>query len=119
MKVVLKEEYKGQLSLRWVPLKREYEYILTHYTYPRDYADIAIIEEGDEIVIRQPGDGSIVMKRKIELERENFRQMDPSTGTFHQIVNGQPVSGLQKGLDPSYWLSLFNNGYHADLIKKV
>lgn len=119
MKVSLKEEYKGQLGLEFNPLTSECKYILTQYAYPRFEAEIVEIEEGDELTVRSPHDGSIVIHRVVEFDYDSNLQMNINTGVYHQLIAGHPVSGIPPNIEPTYWFNLFTQGYPADLIKKV
>lgn len=119
MNVVLKEEYKGQLGLKFNHVTREFSYILTHHSYPNYLAEVVDIEEGDELTVRSPQDGSILMHRVVEFDYDIHKQMNMETGTFHQMISHQPVKGILKNIEPTYWFNLFAQGYIADLIKKV
>lgn len=119
MEVSLKEEYKGQLGLRFDNATREFTYVLTHYTYPNYEPSVVDIEEGDVLTVRSPVDGSILLHRVVEYDYETHKNMNLETGTMHQIISMQPVKGILKSVEPNYWFNLFTHGYHADLIKTV
>lgn len=119
MKVSLKESYKGQLGLVFDPLSRECKYVLTQYAYPRFEPEVVDIEEGDEITIRSPHDGSILIHRVVEFDYESGLRMDIQTGKYHQFIATHPVRGIMTNIEPTYWFNLFSQGYPADLIKTV
>lgn len=112
--------YKGQLTLEFNQATREFGYALVHYTYPKHHEPQRVtIDEGDHIIIRTPTDGSVLIDRIVEFDYDSFKSMSLESGTFHQLVQNQPVNGILTNVDPSYWLNLFLNGYYADLTKKV
>lgn len=119
MQVSLKEHYKGQLALRFIEKDREFEYVLIHYPYPANQQTITPIEEGDELIVRSPHDGSIVIRRIVEFDYESHQRMNMETGAMHQMISMQPVRGILTNIEPTFWFNLFAQGYHADLIKEV
>lgn len=119
MQVSLKEEYKGQLGLKYDFVTREFSYILTHHSYPNYLPEIVDIEEGDELIVRDPNDGSILLRRIVEFDYDSHKQMDHETGTFHQMISFQRVKGIMTNIEPTYWFNIFAQGYIADLIKSV
>ena len=119
MEISTKQKYEGQLGLRYDHRTAEFEYILTYHEYPKYMPEVVKLEDGDELVVRSPLDGSILMRRIVELDYESFRRMDHETGQFFQFVSGQRVKGVQTQVEPTYWFNLFAQGYFADLIKVV
>lgn len=119
MQVELKEHYKGQLELRFNNLTRQFEYTLVHYPYPKNERLVEEIEEGDELIVRSPQDGSIIIHRIVEFDYDSHKRMNMETGSMHQTVSGQPVTGILTNIEPTFWFNLFAQGYYADLIKKV
>lgn len=119
MQVSLKEEYKGQLALKFDQANREFYYILGYREYPKyDYQEIEI-EEGDELTVRSPLDGSVLIHRIVEFDYDSFKQMNLETGSMHQMVAMQPIRGIMKNIEPNYWFNCFAQNYPADLTKKV
>lgn len=119
MQVSLKEEYKGQLSLHFNNVTREFHYTLTQYAYPKFEQEVIDIEDGDELTVRSPHDGSIVINRVVEFDYDSHRRMNMETGTFHQMIGSQPVKGILTNIEPTYWFNLFAHGFYADLVKHV
>jgi hypothetical protein len=119
MEVSLKEEYKGQLGLRFDNTTREFTYVLTYYVYPKYESLVVEIEEGDLLTIRSPDDGSILLHRVVEYDYDTHKNMNLETGTMHQTISMQPVKGILKSVEPNYWFNLFVHGYYADLVKTV
>lgn len=119
MQVSLKQEYKGQLGLHFNHITREFFYTLTQYAYPKYEPEVVKIEEGDEITVRSPHDGSIIIHRVVEFDYESHRRMNMETGTYHQMIGSQPVNGILTNIEPGYWFALFAEGYYADLVKHV
>lgn len=119
MRVDLKDVYKGQLGLRRNNLTGNFEYILTYYEYPDYDPKVVSIEDGDELVVRRPDDSSIVLTTTVDLDYETNSQMDTETGRYHQFVSLYAVDGLQRGIEPMYWFSLFTQGMYADLTKHL
>ena len=116
MDIKITDHYKGQLGLRYNQLECDFEYILSYGTYETNY-NIKVIEiqNGDELTIRSPDDGTIVHTLIVDFDYEAGKQMNIENGKMYQMVSFQPVNGLQKGLEPTYWFNFFVNGYYADL----
>jgi hypothetical protein len=119
MKVALKEKYNGQLSLEYNALTGEFSYILVYQDWNSTELQAVKIEEGDEILIRNPHDGSPMIHRVVELDYDSHKQMDIDTGKYYQIVGGQRLKGVQVGVEPHFWLNMFIQRYNADLTKSV
>lgn len=112
--------YKGQLTLQFNRETHEFSYALVYYEYPRQHEpQFVTVDSGDDIVIRNPADGYLMLSRVVEYEYETGKAMNLETGKVHQMVAGQPVNGIMVGIEPTFWLNLFLNGYYADLKKKV
>lgn len=118
MKVSLKNAYRGQLGLKLDYTTHEYYYILIYSEYPSFERKEIRIKEGDELTIRNPSDGSILIHRKVEFDYDKFRIINLETGGRHQVVSNIPVTGVLTNIEPTYWMSLFTNAYPADLVRE-
>lgn len=119
MKVSLKQEYKGQLGLHFNPVTRVFYYTLTYRNYPAYEPEVVFIEEGDELTVRSPEDGSVLIHRVVEFEYDSHRCMEMETGEYRQMIGQHPVEGILTNIEPTYWFNLFAQNAFADLVKNV
>jgi len=118
MNVSLKEEYKGVVYLRMEPTESAFRYYFKYRQYPDFIENYFELKEGDLVTIRNPDTGGIVLQRVLDFDYEYGKMMNES-GTILQIVDAVPIRGIQKGLEPSYWLSMFTRETPADVVRTI
>lgn len=117
MNVSLKTEINGVLDLIYDNRTGEFSYVLKHVQYPSYEIEIVKIEEGDVLTVRSLQDTSIVIRREVDFDYDSYKSMDIHTGKYYQMVLDRRVSGVQKNIEPSYWLQFFLNNHPATLVK--
>lgn len=120
MNIELKEHYKGQLAVRYNHVEQHFEYSLIYaaqHLVAGLQPEVLHLKDGDELTIRNPVDGNIILKTTIDLDREAELRLNVLNNKFQQFIGNQPVEGIQKGVEPYFWVNLFNNGYYADVIR--
>lgn len=119
MEVSLKEETNGVLDLIYNNITGEFTYVLKHVEYPKYEIEYLPIEEGDVLTVRSHADGSVIIRRELELDYDSLKTMDMHDGKYYQLVMGRRLKGIQKNIEPNYWLQLFLTNHPATLTKKL
>lgn len=82
------------------------------------YEDIVYLRDGDLLEVYDDN-ANLFWRGHIDLEYQtNWYQypFNPSSG--QQAVNGMWVNGLQRDVDPEFWMLMFSNSMNAKVVRE-